>query len=278
MMTFSLKKIVVEISLATQDTFIFSDYPISVRVDKVGLPDKNKAHIILYGLNLEIMEKLTTISSKSLINQLHRVKISAGDDQSLTQKYTGEISLAYADFNSAPNVSFHIRAMTGFIPSLMPRPAMSRRGIFPTALLLAELALTSGYLYKNEGMSTFIENPYFTGSALEQILQIAQSQALEIILDDNEVIAITQGMARLLSPIEISKHSGLIHYPSFTGEGISARSTFNPKLCYAGLINLDSIVPKSSGIWKISKLSHNLSANIPSKPVWESSFEAVSLF
>ena len=54
--------------------------------------------------------------------------------------------------------------------------------------------------------------------------------------------------------------SGLIGYPSFTQDGITCTCFYNSRLKLGGQIKIESIVPRATGYWKITKLSHELAA------------------
>ena len=40
-------------------------------------------------------------------------------------------------------------------------------------------------------------------------------------------------------------------------------------------MEIESLVPKAGGVWKITKLTHTLSAHFPGENVWESQVDAV---
>ena len=64
--------------------------------------------------------------------------------------------------------------------------------------------------------------------------------------------------------------TGLLGYPTITQNGVECKAVFNPDFKFAGLIQLETVVPKASGTWRIIKLSHNLTANDPNGGAWES--------
>jgi hypothetical protein len=85
-----------------------------------------------------------------------------------------------------------------------------------------------------------------------------------------------RGEARLRPGIfTLSKDNGLIGYPSFNEEGVSITCFFNPNLTIGGIIQLDSIVPRATGRWKITRLDHSLSVNTSGEGEWRSNAECV---
>lgn len=58
----------------------------------------------------------------------------------------------------------------------------------------------------------------------------------------------------------LTANSGMIGYPSFTQDGITATCFYDPRLKLGGQVKIESIVPRATGYWKITKLSHDLAA------------------
>ncbi len=283
MESFSIKSIKVEIEIDQLQKFTFVDHAMSVKIEKVGLPDKNKAEVVIYGLALNTMEQLTTLSYNSLEYLHNSITIYAEHEGSFIQIYKGDIASAYADFSQAPEISFKIKAITGYIASLTALPPTSKKGIVLISRLLSELAIKGGFINITSALSALsllsknVENPYLTGSVVEQLIQLSHMVGLECILDDNEIISIPYNLSRISQKTFLSKENGLIHYPSFSNDGISARSIFNPHIVYASLVELSSIVPKASGVWKVTKLRHLLSANLNKNLSWETQFDAIRI-
>lgn len=246
-------------------------------IEKVNLPDKNKAKVQIYGLKLEDMEQMTTLAFLPLETQKNYVQIKAGEkDQELSLVFKGEITTAFADFNSAPDIVFNIEALAGYFPALKAIPATSAAGEVALEGLLAKLAKQAEYTLVNKGVTGSVVNPYLVGSPFDQIRRLAADNAFQVIFDDEEIIALPKGKAREGNTVVLSKDTGLIGYPTFSSEGISLSCCYEKNLQIGGLVKLETVVPKASGIWKITKLSHKLSANFSGQNYWESSIEAVS--
>ena len=64
-------------------------------------------------------------------------------------------------------------------------------------------------------------------------------------------------------------------YPSFTQDGLEWSSIFDNNIDIGGLIDVRSEVPKASGIWKVTKVTHNLEAYTSATAAWNSTFSAV---
>ncbi len=202
------------------------------------------------------------------------IKVGEKDSNNLAIIFQGEIALAYADYNQSPNIAFNIEALAGYYPSLCAIQPTSAQGTVSIEDILKSLASQTDYFFKNEGVTGSVINPYLVGSPIEQMKKLAKNNDFNLIIDDNEIIAIPYTKARG-NNVLLSKDSGLVGYPTFTSEGIRINCIYDNNLKLGGLVKIESIVPKASGNWKIIKLSHNLSANMNGDNLWQSSFEAV---
>jgi hypothetical protein len=133
-------------------------------------------------------------------------------------------------------------------------------------------ATEAGYDYVNKGVNVTVSNATYRGAPLNKLQKLADDIDCDLILDDATVITLPKGQLRSEEPIFISADTGMFGYPTFDNEGISCRCLYNPALQYGGLIEVKSIVPKASGIWQITQLSHHLNASRAGS--WESRINA----
>ena len=88
------------------------------------------------------------------------------------------------------------------------------------------------------------------------------------------MILISNGSSVKGTVPKLTASTGLIGYPSMSSNGISFKAVFNPQFKFAGLVELKTLVPKCTGQWRITKLSHKLSSNLPGDGSWESTITA----
>lgn len=278
----AFKKRVIEIDIELQDGGgkTFSGMGIDCEVEKVGLPDKNKANVTIYGLTLEDMERFTVLAFKPLEYRKNTLKIRAGEEEGeMGQVFVGDIMSAYADFSSAPDVAFHIEAQTGLFATLTPQAPETVQGEATADELLGKIAGESGFAYSSEGDAgkAQIRDTVLQGSPWDKGAAIAEHLGNELIVDDEEMILIDNTGVRVnANPVTLSVETGLLGYPSFTSEGVACRSLYNPNIFYASVLNLESLVPKASGEWRITKVVHKLSAFKANGGPWETQIEAVT--
>lgn len=258
------------------NSILITDLAMTANVEKAGPPDFGKASVCIYGLPMDMMEQLSTLSMRPMFYNFNYINIFAGDDvEGYSQIFAGTIQNANADFNSQPDVKMNISARVGFWGSVTAQGQNVVSGTQSVSSFIANQAKLAGMSFENKGVSNSIQNAVFSGSPVEQAKQAAEQVGAELIIDDDKMTLIPQGGALKGKQIpKLSASSGLIGYPSMSQNGIEFKAIFNPQFRFAGLIELETLVPKCSGQWRIIKLSHKLSSNMPNDGSWESQITA----
>lgn len=282
MASFTKKQIEVRITLAAGSfggkgsEKVINGLPVSVEVSKTGGDEKPSCKISIGGMTYSDMEQLTTLAFRPLQTRKNLVAVFAGDAESgLSQVFAGEITQASADFNNSPDVKFDIEAMCGYYPALIPAGPQTVAGDVPVADIISQQAQAIGYEFRNEGVTTKLKNTILNGTPLQKARAAARQAGATLLIDDNALILLPPGKERKGTTVLLSDKSGLMGYPSFSSEGITLDAIYNPSFQLDGLIEVKSIVPKASGLWRITKLDHKLAANDPGADDWTSSIEAV---
>jgi hypothetical protein len=247
----------------------------TVDVTKPGLPEKNSASVSVWGLKYELMEELTMLAFRPLESEKNQIMIEAGDkDGQLSVVFKGEIVSASADYNDAPNIAMKFEAESGAYPQQIAEPVLTVDGEAKASDLFSKWASAMGYAFKDENLTASVKNAWFSGSPINKAYKLSRDINCELYIDDDQVVVMPAGQAREGNAVLLNKDSGLIGYPVFNQDGIVCRCLYNPDLIYGGLVKVESIVPKASGVWRITKLTHSLSAYEPSGGNWESQIEA----
>lgn len=76
--TYTQKDIAVTVAMDGQEAITFKDFAVSVSIDKSGCPAYPKASVVLKGLSLNTMERLTHLGFKSFSLKRNKINISAG--------------------------------------------------------------------------------------------------------------------------------------------------------------------------------------------------------
>lgn len=249
-------------------------------ISKPGGKEKNKCTLKIYNMPMEDMETLTTLAFDPLAVKGNRLTLMAGDDENgLSQAFTGDITSAVPVFSDNASASFEIEAVTGYVQAVTPAKPLTAEGAQDVASLMQRLAQQMGLTFKNRGVKGVqLRNIAFVGGAEEQARQIVEAARIYLILDDKEMIIAPLGTLReddndKKTPV-LSGKTGLIGFPSFDNKGISCRCIYEPRLMIGGPVRIDSIVPKASGLWRVTSLTHSLQANYGQATNWQTSFKA----
>ena len=259
------------------NTKIIEGLATTVDVQKNGQPDKHTAKVSIAGIKLEDMEQMTFLAFRPLQKRKNKILIEAGNQgEELATVFKGDIVSSFPEFSNAPDVTFEIEAITaGWSYQLADSPT-SVDGEANAADLVAQFAKQAGFAFVNNGITAVVRNTTYNGSPVQKAQQVAAEINAELLIDDDTFTlqpwGLPRGDAVLLNP-----SCGLIGYPSFTSDGVSARCFFDPKLQLGGQVKIESIVPKASGYWKITRLSHSLSAYTSGGGEWSSNFDAIWL-
>lgn len=280
--SFTKKLIELQITLAegsfgNGNSKTIREIPIKAKIEKNGPPDFCKANVEIRGMKYDDMDKLSTLAFKPLASAKNSIEIRVGDDvDGLAVAFQGTITQASADFNGAPDVIFKIEAEAGYYGAITAQSPTALKGSQPVADFIAMQAKNAGLQFQNDGVSAQLNNAIFNGSPVAQARAAASQVGAELIIDDNVMILSPAGGAgekakgQRGNTVVLNKNSGLFGYPVFSSEGIQVKALYNPAFCLGGIVKLESIVPKATGLWRIVKLSHNLVAHDPKGGTWQS--------
>lgn len=282
--SFIVKALRVDVTLG-QGTFdgknntkSFETLQIDVNIEKPGQPDQNKAKVQIYNMLADDMKQMTTLAFKPLKTQKNLITIYAGDaENGMSQCFAGEITTAFADYSGHPTIKMSIEAAAGAYPALKASGPVAVSGTASAAQLIEQFAKEAGYSFENKGVSSSVKNAVFNGSPIEKARAVANQVGAELLVDDNTMVLLPYDKPRNGNAVLLADDTGMLGYPTFTNDGIKVKALYNPELELGGLIEVKSVVPGAEGTWKISKLTHNLSANSPTPGPWFSEMEASPL-
>ena len=257
---------------------MFDQIRIDVDIQKPGGKEKNKAKAKIFNMLLADMETLTTLPIKPLQASKNRIAVYAGDEaHGLSLAFSGDIVSAVPNFNSAPDPSFDIECITGYVASITPVPPLTAQGSQDVATLMRGLAKQMGLAFVNRGVSVSLRNVALVGGPMEQAQRLAHDARIDLIVDDGEMVISPPATLRSddggSTPVWSAK-SGMLGYPSFDNEGVTVKGIYEPKLQLGGPVRIESIVPRASGLWQIVSLSHKLQAGYPGASQWVSQIKA----
>ena len=234
-------------------------------ITKPGGKEKPKCTLRIYNLPLDDMQVLTTLAFDPLAVKKNRLVLMAGDADGMTQAFAGDITSAVPRFAADASSVFEVEAVTGYVASVTPVAPLTAEGAQNVSTLLRGLAGQMGFTYIDRGVSVTVRNVALVGGPMEQARQLADAARIDLILDDGEMIAAPRGELRRddaegSTPV-LRDRTGLIGFPGFDAKGIVGKCLYEPRLVLGGPVRIESMVPKASGLWRVSSVSHRLQAN-----------------
>lgn len=257
------------------NTVSYEGLPTEVKIDETGGKDGCKAEVVIFGMKLDTARQLTMLAFRKLQTYNNVIVIEAGSKgRKLDTVFQGEIVSAVPFFDS-DNLAFKMECRCGYYPILIPTPPVSVQGETTVDKLMQQFAKEAGYGYENNGITASVTNSVFYGSPVQKAQQLATQMGFDLLIIDRKfIIQPYETQPKGTIPL-VSKESGLIGYPSFTNDGIQCESLYNPDFKLGGYFELKTILPHASGIWKIAKLSHKLSAYVPNGTEWSTELAGV---
>jgi len=210
----------------------------------------------IYGLSLANMGLLSYKGIQLNGAKQNTMKVWA-DNQPI---FYGSITSCFIDHNQMPDAPLIISSFaTGYEHSLAT-PPFSIEGVANVADIIISIAKSIDYAVVNNGVSSQIENPYFTGDPIEQINECAKVAGINI---DYRIKTIyiwpINGVIDEKIPL-ISPETGLIGYPTFTQIGITFQCTYSDLIVRGRKIQLETSLPNGSGVYTVQSASHHLSS------------------
>jgi hypothetical protein len=253
------------------NTKVVSGLRVSCDIKKSGTPAKNEAKIRIYGMLDSDMNKLSTLGVNPMVVRKNFIQVLAGDSDGLATAFQGEITGAWVNYHTPPDLNFEIHAIEGFYASVAPTAPISMPDGVPVATIFSSLAKQMGYAFQNNGVQSVIQNPYIIGSAYDQARSLAQMVNIEFGIDDGVLFIAPRGQARppkgqvpLLSP-----STGMKEYPIWDKQGLVVEALWDPAFQLNGLVVVaESAVERANGTWRIHGLETRIASSHPSQASW----------
>jgi len=280
-MSFSVKQLGADISLASGsfaqggNTVKLRGFRMSASVQNAGGYSDGTLDLTVYGMSRSLMNQLSTLGMQINLVPKNPITLSAGENDNLSTVFQGYIIAAYADFNSSPEVAFHINAHTLGAFATAPAKPTSFPGSVDVATAMAGFAAQMGLRFENGGVSAKLPPSYFSGSLREQARACVRNAGINWNSGEGGVLAIwprngsRSGQMPVLAP---PPKGGLIGYPTYTAYGIMLRNLFIPSIGLGQKVQVQSSV-LTTGEWQIYSLGHELECEMPGGK-WETGLSA----
>lgn len=273
------------------DSVTLSGLRVSSRIINAGGYSTGELDMEVYGMPLDLMNKLSTLGMVVQEGNRNIVTVTAGNV--VTGKgivFVGNVLNAWADFQGAPEVPFRVSAKVLAGSATFPYSPSSFNGSTDVATILSGLATAQNIRFENNGVSQKLSRPYLWGSARQQMLSVIEHAGIESNMGEGGTLAIwpRNGNRGGAIPL-ISPDTGMVGYPSYTAQGIMVRCLYNPSIGLGapgptattaggapqlgGLIQIKSSLTPANQQWKVYGIDHTLESQVPSGQ-WFSTIKA----
>ena len=275
-MSFKTKLLEFDFSLAQgvfaggSNTYTVKGLRAHAEIVKAGGASIGGATVEIYGLPLSVMNQLSTYGMVLTLTGKNSITIRAGEDEScLTTVFQGTIFAASMDGQAQPQVPFRVEAQIAAYENAKPVQPTTQPGSQDVATLMQGIAQKAGWQFEGNGVDVKIQNPYFPGTAVQQMHALAEAARIERMVDCGTLAIWKPGQARQCASTVISPSTGLVNYPIFDSQGVIVRTLFQPTLTYGQTITVQSNITPACGDWIVHKLTYDLSTLTPKGPWWQ---------
>ncbi len=249
--------------------------PTTVDIQKQGGDERPSCTVTIGNLNIDVVKQLTTLSFRPLQRFKNQITVNAGEvGKQLQTIFIGDFENAYGEFQNAPTMNLMVKAISAQHGALMATPATSVDGTEQVAKLMEQWAVEAGCTLENKGVNASVKNAVYRGSPVDKAKTLARDVGIDLIIDDGKFVITPNGQAVDGNAVLIDPKHGLLGYPAFSNDGIEFNMIFDPNVKIGGLVKIESIVPRASGIWKVTKITTKLEAYVPNGGSWNSSVSA----
>jgi hypothetical protein len=246
-----------------------------------GGSDMNTLQAEIYGMTLSHMNDLMTYGAIPLNTGKNVVTVTAGDAISgMTQVFKGNVVNAWGDFQGMPDVPFHVFGSGPMNAAVATVPPTTKKGAVNATTLMQTLAGQAGMQFENNGVTTQLSNPYYPGTAREQLLAIVRDCGCEWNGMENDVVSVWPvGSSRAGSTsTPVNANTGMVGYPMFNAQGVVVKVLYNPQIKYGTEIQVTSDLTGSTtsgnvtvgggtsganGTWTVQSIDYALDSLVP---------------
>lgn len=274
MTTFHQRRIEVEFQLGVgsfgstgKNTTTLKTHRVTANISKAGGISNARLDMRIYGMALDVMQQLTILNQIGFDSaKLNQIVVSVGDDDTgLSVAFVGIINEAWIVGQSSPDIEFHVVATSGHLDKIRPVKPTSYNGSIDVATIIAGIGeqMTPPRALENSGVNVQLSNPYFPGTLIDQLRAAAQASYIHCILESNavkgDIIAIWPlDKPRNGAQVVVSSETGMVGYPSFSGNAIQFTTLYNPTFVYGCFVEVRSVLFPAPKRMIIASITHNL--------------------
>lgn len=224
-----------------------------------------QADIRIYGMKSADMDALTVAWANPPVVLDHLVILEADNGAGFVQVFKGTITEAQPDYQSMPDVSFNLLAVTGYFRKINPAEPLSYPAVSKIQDIVAQLAQEMEFSFVDGGATGVLsEGAYFWGSQWDQLAQACEATNTDFYVFGDTLLITAAGLPSVNQPsVVLTPQSGLIGYPAYERSGLIVNAIFDPAFTCGTPLDIKSSVPSATGRWYPYSLTHILEAKMP---------------
>ena len=246
-------------------TLTLSGLRVSARITQNVGPGAATGVFQIYGMTFSQMNQLSTLGLPPTEFSQNTISIKAGDASGMALVFQGMIRIANADLNQAPDSAFVVKAYSGLASAASVIPPTSYKGGVDVATVMSSLAHQIGRAFTNNGVAIILSNPYFHGSARDQLQACADAGGFEWYDDGLTIYIWPENGNRGQLSVAVGPNSTppMVGYPTWSGAGVIFEVEFNPNIVIGCIIQLTSSLTAANGAWNAYLVTVALDTQIP---------------
>lgn len=264
-------------SFGDSDQITIENHRASLNISNAGGLQMGQLTGNIYGLRVQDMDAITSYARYFGAFKPNTIVVYAIDGKQESLVFTGNIVTAWAEYGGMPDVCLNIQAQSAAVNMLKAVPPRSFKGTIDVPNVMAQIAGSMGYGFKNNGVAATLEDVYLANTGMEQARELARQANIELIEGVDKTLTITpKGKAIENGPKPLlSKDTGMIGYPTYDGVTVICRTLYNPAIHLYNLVTIQTDVKRANGDWLVLSIDHSLDSEMPDGQ-WFSVFRAVN--
>lgn len=272
---FSIKRLRVTLQLMNNvftnenekyDTFVIDDAAVQAKI-KFTAAGQGTMELSVYGVPNDVINRMTvTKASPKITNWIpNKIRLDLLDKKGNTDLlFIGNIAVAVADYNSAPDVPLQIVAYTWYEAAMMLSQPLSFSGTAKVEHILAVIAKNIGVDFVNNGVTTTMTDVSLNGDAWVMITSLCNAADIDFVLSKNTLKIAPKGQSNDMDAIKISRENGMVGYPRVIDDGVLVTCAFNNEYDILRRVNLYvKEIDAAQGDFVIRGLDHSIDTQTP---------------
>ncbi|WP_447887709.1 baseplate hub protein [Serratia fonticola] len=238
------------------DVLTIDNIKAEIEVGAYGGVTGTRLEARVFGLSQDNMALLSYKGIQINGAMQNMVKVWA-DDKPI---FFGSITSCFADMNQMPDAPLILSAQATAFEQSLPCPDFHFKGVTGVADIITSIAKSINFDVVNSGVNAKVENPIYTGNAIEQILKCARDAGIEIDIRLGIIFIWPQnGEVDSVVPY-VSPEQGLIGYPVFNNYGVTFQCLYSNLILRGRRVKIDTSIPNASGLYTVIGAVHYLSS------------------